>query len=273
MGADNQRGGLFPALLKHWRRQRGWSQLDLALVADVSSRHISFLETGRSTASAPMVMRLATALDVPLRHVNGLLRAAGHEAAYPEAEPGDQLPDEIQATLDLLGQHHDPFPLLVIDRKYDVLQYNRGAAVLLRAAAPNLVDPETQTVNLLRLTFDPEGARRTIVNFEELARDLLWRLQREVLAQPDDNPVRELLDEILAMPTVAEDWRHADLTVPSSPTIRLHLKTGPFDLKFLTLITAFQTPQTVALDELRIETWLPCDAATAEACKALVGER
>ncbi len=261
--------GLFPALLKHWRGKRGLSQLDLAIAAGVSGRHISFLETGRSAPSDKMVLRLAAALDVPLRHVNAMLQAAGHEPAYANDEGPQPLPDEIAAALRLMKDHHDPFPLIVIDRTYRVVDINAGALALFSAAVPDLPRSDPAGLNLARLTFDPKGARPALVNFDEVGRAFLWRLQREVLAEPDDGPLRELLDELMAMPTVADDWREADLSVPSSPALVIHLRAGDHDLRFVTMVTALQAPQAVQLDELRIETWFPSDAATAEACRAM----
>lgn len=269
MSGSEHRAGLFPALLKHWRGQRGLSQLDLALAAGVSSRHLSFLETGRSSPSPGMVLRLAAALDVPLRHANAMLQAAGHAPAYPEPEPGQALPDEIAGALQLMKDHHEPFPLVVVDRAYDVVDLNAGARALVAAAVPGLDPANTPGLNLARLTFDPRGVRGVLVNFEAIGPALLWRIQREVLADPDDGALRSLLDEILAMPTVDDGWRDVDLSVPSSPALVVHLRLGGRDLRFVTMVTAFQAPQAVLLDELRIETWFPSDEATAEACRAL----
>jgi transcriptional regulator with XRE-family HTH domain len=261
--------GLFPALLKHWRAQRGRSQLALALAADVSSRHISFLETGRSTPSAEMVRLLAATLDVPLRHVNAMLQAAGHAAAYPEPDQGQPLPEQVAWALQLMKAHHEPFPLIVVDRAYNIIDMNAGALTVFAALIPDLALAATPQLNLVRLTFDPHVAHRALVNFNEVGRALLWRLQREVLADPDNAPLREVLDDALAMPTVADDWREVDLTVPSLPALVVHLRGGGHDLRFMTMVTAFQAPQTVLLDELRIEAWFPCDAATTDACRAL----
>ena len=272
MNDGSLHAGLFPALLKHWRGRRGLSQLDLALAAEVSSRHVSFLETGRSAPSATMVLRLATTLDVPLRHINAMLQAAGHDPVYPESS-GQALPDEISAAVQLMKDHHEPFPLVVINRSYDLLDANVGAMALFGAVIEGFSEVsasgESPGLNLARLTFDPAGAQKALVNFDQVGRDLLWRLQREVLADPDDGPLRDLLDELLAMPTVADDWRDADLTVPSSPALIVHLRAGGLDLRFLTTVTAFQAPQAVQLDELRIETWFPVDEATADACRRL----
>lgn len=268
MASSQPRAGLFSALLKHWRRQRAMSQLDLALAADVSSRHVSFLETGRSLPSLEMVVRLADALDVPLRHVNAMLEAAGYSPRYLEPQPGASLPPEVARAVQLMKDHHEPFPLLVIDRRYDLLDLNRGAATILRAAMPFL-DPGRGRLNLIHLTFAPEGACKAIVNFEEVGRTLLWRLHREVLADPGDRELRERLDEALSMPTIAEDWRAPDLTASASPALVIHLRAGDRELRFLTTITAFQAPHTLQLDDLRIETWYPIDDATTATCRSL----
>ena len=271
----DRRAGLFPALLKHWRRQRGLSQLDLALAADVSARHVSFLETGRSNPSPEMVVQLARSLSVPLRQVNALLRAAGHEPLYDES--GDALPASVADALSLLKAHHEPFPLVVVDRTYDVLDMNQGAlllfAALLGGVAPGSgpTVPPGPALNLARLTFDPDGAQPFVANFAEIGRELLWRIQREVLADPDDGEMQALLDDLLAMPTIDAHWRQVDLLVPSDPALVLHLRGAGLDLRFLTMITAFQAPQNVAIEHLRIETWFPFDAATADACRQLAG--
>lgn len=275
MPHPDHRAGLFPALLKHWRRQRGLSQLDLALAADVSARHVSFLETGRSTPSAEMVVQLASSLGVPLRQVNALLRAAGHDPVYDESH--DALPAAVTDALSLLKAHQEPFPLVVVDRTYRVLDLNRGAlalfgAVLGTGAPEGPVDASAIAaldLNLARLTFDPNGAQPSLANFDQVGRELLWRIQREVLADPDDGEMSDLLDELLALPTVDPGWRQVDLLVPSDPALVLHLRADGLDLRFLTMITAFQAPQNVAVEHLRIETWFPYDEPTAEACRAL----
>ena len=126
-------------------------------------------------------------------------------------------------------------------------------------------------LNLARLTFDPGGAQPHLVNFDDIGRQLLWRIQREVLADPDDGELHTLLDELMAMPTVADDWRQVDLAVPSEPALVLHLRRDDLELRFLTTVTAFQAPQNVAVEQLHIEQWFPYDEATAEACRALAG--
>lgn len=179
MPDPGHRAGLFPALLKYWRRQRGLSQLDLALSADVSARHVSFLETGRSSPSTEMVLQLATTLGVPLRQVNVMLRAAGHEPHYDESDGA--LPAGVLDALSLLKNHHEPFPLIVVDRTYRVRDLNRAASVLLGMIL-GVPEPDPQgdpiqvealDLNLARLTFDPDGAQPLLVNFDEVGRELL----------------------------------------------------------------------------------------------------
>jgi transcriptional regulator with XRE-family HTH domain len=278
--------GLFPALLKHWRNKRGLSQLDLGVAADVSARHISFLETGRSNPSPEMVLLLGATLGVPLAQVNAMLRAAGHDPAFDE--PDDQaLPPSVAQAVELLKQHQEPYPLVVVDACYNVRDLNLGALRLFGL----LLDGDTsggapvddgpggdatggeagpvEQLNLARLCFDPDGAHPVIVNFDEVGRQLLWRIQREVLEQPDDGALRQLLDDLLAYATVADDWRQADLSVPSDPALVIHLRRHDLEFRFLTLVTAFQAPQNVAVEQLMIETWFPADQATVEAVAQL----
>lgn len=202
---------------------------------------------------------------------------AGHPAES-RAEPGqtprrqEQLEPPAQA-MGLLGvdQAHAP------DRTYRVLDLNHGALGLLGAIlgldAPDGPNASGEVaalgLNLARLTFDPNGAEPCLANFDEVGRQLLWRIQREALDDPDDGEIQDLLAELLTMPTVDPDWRHVDLQVPSDPALVLHLRGNGLDLRFLTMITAFQAPQNVAVHHLRIETWFPYDDASAEACREL----
>lgn len=273
MNETDPRAGLFPALLRYWRRQRGLSQLDLALAADVSARHVSFLETGRSSPSPEMVVLLGNTLGVPLRQVNAMLRAAGHEAIYGETH--DAIPASVQEAIGVMARHQEPYPLVVIDQTYRVVQANHGAAAILgfvMGAEPGSLDAgsvATMDLNLARLTFELAAMGGSIVNFDEVGRQLLWRIQREVLADPDDRELNRLLDDLLAMPTVDPDWRQVDLAVASDPALVLHLRRDDVDLRFLTTVTAFQAPQNVAVEHLRIESWFPYDDPTAEFCRRL----
>ncbi|QWC83863.1 helix-turn-helix transcriptional regulator [Nocardioidaceae bacterium] len=267
------------ALLRHWRGRRGMSQLDLAIAADVSSRHVSFVETGRSQPSAEMVLRLAAALEVPLRQTNVLLRAAGHPARF---EDTGALPPAVAATLQTMKEHHEPYPLIVLDRAYDVLDLNDAAARLLSGVLSSVLPgglattadadaPDQQRLNLARLTLDPALGGQIVLNHDAVARDLLWRVQRELLTDPDDERLRTVAEDLLATPGIPEDWRRPDPTAPSDPTLDLHLRVGEEVWSFRIVLSALLAPLEVALDELRIEQWFPADEVTRRGCQALAG--
>lgn len=268
MSNDDTSSELFPVLLRHWRNRRGFSQLDLASAADVSSRHISFLETGRSSPSQEMVVQLGRTLDVPLRHVNTMLDAAGHPAWYLESDTTDSLPPQVASALELMKEHHDPFPLLAVDRWYRILDMNSGAIALLSAVMGPAMANESE-LNLARFTFDPQGGHKVIANFDEVGPELYGRLQRELLSDPDQGERRALLDEIDTMGTVDPAWRVADPTQPSAPSLELRLHVGSEIWSFILMVTTLHAPLDATLEELRIETWFPSDARTADGCRQL----
>lgn len=256
--------GLFPAQMKFWRGRRGMSQLDLAMAADVSPRHVSFLETGRARPSEEMVLRLAAALRVPLRDQNALLHAAGFQEIFDTPEP-EQLSPPIARALERMLHVHDPFPMLVMDRHYHLVRSNRGSAALFArfVADPSALRPP---INLVRAVFDPQGARPFIVGWKELARELLGRIFRESLASPSDDGLAALLDDLLAYPGVPSDWRQPEFSSASEPVATVTLARDDTRLSFLTAVTAFSAPQNVTLEELRIESYFPLDEATESAC-------
>lgn len=258
---------LFAALLRHWRTRRGLSQLDLALAANVSARHVSFLETGRAQPSREMVLRLAATLDVPLRDQNALLHAAEFPAEF--AEPGlDELPRPLALAIDRMLAQHEPYPLTVLSRHYDVLRMNAGGARLFsRFVAAR--DALAQPLNVFAFVFDPRLGRPFIQGWDRLAREMVARLHREVLARPEDAQLSALLASLFRYEGVPEDWRQPDFSRPSEPTGEVRLRDGELALGFLTALTQFDAPQNVTLDELRIESYYPVDDATARACEAL----
>lgn len=253
---------LFPALLRHHRQRRGHSQLDLALAAEVSARHLSFLETGRAQPSREMVLRLASVLDVSVRDQNALLEAAGFATAV--AAPGEGMA-LVERALERMLAHQDPYPMAVVDRRYDVVRVNRGAAALLGRVVQ---DPTAPAGNLFHVVFDPRLARGAIVDWERTARTLLSRLYRESLSDP---ALVDLVQELLAHPDVPASFRHPDLDTPSEPTMVLRLRVEGEVLSFLTTMTLFSAPHNVTLDELRMETYFPLDEATAAACARIAG--
>lgn len=260
--------GLFPALIRHWRGRRGLSQLDLALAADVSPRHVSFLETGRAQPSREMILRLAAALGVPLRDQNALLTAAGFPPAFEEPGLKEGLPPALRLALDRMMEAQEPYPLAVMNRRYDVLETNRaGAALLSRfVAEPAAAAPP---MNLFRTLFDARLARPFVMEWERVARLMLARLHREVLERPNDEELAALLRALFEYPGVPEGWQQPDLALPSEPCLTIRLRRDALELAFVTTVTAFSAPQNVTLEELRIESYFPLDDATRRACERL----
>jgi transcriptional regulator with XRE-family HTH domain len=259
---------LFPALLRHWRTRNGLSQLDLALAADVSPRHLSFLETGRAQPSREMVLRLGATLGVPLRDQNAMLRAAGFGDEFPEPSLEGGLPSGITQAIGRMLRQHEPFPMTVLDRRYYLLQSNEGAA---RLFARFVADPTALPArpNVFTALFDPRLARPFIVDWPQVARTSVSRLHREVLARSTDAELSALLRSLFEYPDVPQSWRQPDFSTPSDPTLTLRLRRDDLELGFLTTLTVFNAPQNITLEELCIESYFPLDEATAQACARL----
>lgn len=245
------------------------SQLDLALGANVSARHVSFLENSRAAPSREMVLRLATTLSVPFRDQNALLRSAGFDSAFAEPDLFEGgLPAGIVGAIEGMLQKHEPYPMIVLDRAYNLLRSNAGAAQLL---ARFVSDPTSlpSPVNAFTLLFDPRLSRSFVVDWEKTARALVSRLHREVLAQPESEALQTLLASLFEFPGVPETWRQPDFGSESEPIMVLRLRKDDLELAFLTTVTAFNAPQNVTLEELRIESYFPLDAPTRVACEAM----
>jgi transcriptional regulator with XRE-family HTH domain len=258
---------LFPALLRYWRGCRGLSQLDLALLADVSPRHVSFLESGRSKPSEAMVSRLMAALAVPLRDQNQALLAAGFPARFPEPGLHEVAPDVEDAITRMMHQQ-EPYPLTVLSPGYDVLRRNRAAGALFGhfiAEPAHLPTP----LNMFSLIFDPRLARPHVANWEQVARHMLARLHRELLQRRANRSLGCLLERVLTYPDVPAAWRQPDLSTPCASTLQIQLHRDDLAVGFLTTLTVFSAPQQVTLDELRIEAYFPLDEETRYACNRL----
>lgn len=264
---QQQQRSPFGAQLREWRHRRRMSQLDFALDAEISQKHLSFIETGRSVPSRDMVVRLAEALDVPLRDRNAMLVAAGYAPLYAARDLGDRSLAPARAAIDLLLRGHEPFPALAIDRHWTMLSANGAARALLALVSePTLLSPP---INVLRLTLHPQGLAPAIVNFGEWRRHLLDRLKRQIRASADPDLVM-LLGELEAYPgeTAApgparDDPDFADIFVP------LRLVEAGRQLSFFSTTTVFGTPVDVTLAEIAIESFFPADEATRD---ALVGQ-
>lgn len=261
---------LFPALLKYWRHARGLSQLDLSLAADVSTRHVSFLETGRANPSREMVLILGNTLQVPLREQNVMLVAAGLEKAFEEPGLDQSLASPVGQVLQRMLDKHEPYPMVVVNWNYDVLMMNRAASGLMMQLIANPASLR-YPINLLEMVFDPNLARPFIKNWEPVARALLARLHREVLLKPHQQRLHELIETVLSYPEVPPDWRLPDFSQASEAVLTLDIQKDDTALCFLTTISALNAPHNVTLEEILIESYFPMNEQTERACQQSLG--
>ncbi|GGY86083.1 transcriptional regulator [Streptomyces olivaceoviridis] len=254
-------------LLRAWRERRRISQLDLALRADSSARHISFIETGRSRPSEEMVLRLAEQLDVPVRERNALLLAAGYAPRYPETPLDDPALDALRDGLERLIRGYEPYPALVVDAGYTVVAANRGIALLLDGVPEELMVP---VPNAMRLTLHPQGMAPRIRNLRQWRGHLLAQMEREIALHRSDR-LRALYEEVAAYP-VPEEPSGGE---PAEPVpyfaLPLRIEHAGRILSFVSSISTFNTPMDVTVAELAIETFLPADPATAKYLHTLAG--
>jgi transcriptional regulator with XRE-family HTH domain len=248
-------------MLREWRCRRRLSQLELALEADVSSRHLSFVETGRSRPSAEMVLHLAERLDVPLRGRNDLLRAAGYAPAYGQRALDAAEMRPVRDAIEQVLSGHEPYPAFVVDWHWDLVSANRALASLVEGAAAHLLEPP---VNVLRLCLHPEGVAPRIINLPQWRAQLLERLRRDTFATGD--PVLNALHAELAA------YPNGDPAQPLDPTfaevaLPLRVRDGHRELSFISTRTSFGNPLDVTVGELSIESFFPTDERTAEAMR------
>ncbi|MBB5134338.1 transcriptional regulator with XRE-family HTH domain [Thermocatellispora tengchongensis] len=255
-------------LLRSWRQRRRVSQLDLAIAAGVSARHISFLETGRARPSREMVMRLADNLGVPLRHRNRLLVAAGFAPAYRERPVDAPEMGAVRAALDKILAGHEPYPALVVDRGWHLVAANRAAGLFLEGMPDHLLEPP---INVMRLSLHPDGLAARMVNLPEVRASLLYNLRRQADAS-GDGVLAELHDEIAAYRYPGVDVNVARLPGAADILVPLRVRHGDAVLSLFTTIAAFGTPVDVTVSELAIEMFWPNDEATAAALRAWAGE-
>jgi transcriptional regulator with XRE-family HTH domain len=248
-------------LLREWRQRRRLSQLELALDAGVSARHLSFLETGRSRASREMVLRLADELDVPLRERNRLLLAAGHAPAYVERRLDEPEVEPVREALQRVLDGHDPYPAVVVDRWWNLVAANASIGLLTRYVAPALLEPP---VNVLRASLHPDGLAPRIVNLAEWRGHLLERLRRQVELTGDEALAalqRELRRYPAPPPAPHGDGPAGEIAVP------LRVATEEGELAFISTVATFGTAVDITVAELAIEAFFPADAATAAALR------
>jgi len=239
-------------LLRQWRHRRQLSQLDLAIAADVSPRHVSLVETGKSRPSAEMVLRLAEQLDVPLRERNALLLAAGFAPRYDERPLGSTALSMARAAVERVLRAHEPYPALAFDRNWDIVMTNRALDPFLAGIAPELLEPP---MNLLRLGLDPRGLAGLVVNLGDTRRVFRSRVRRQLAAAPNER-LTALYQELLG-PDDGGEVAEADVVIP------MVIRVDGAELRMFSTITTFGTPLDLTLEDLAVESYYPADEATA----------
>ncbi|HYB43378.1 MAG TPA: helix-turn-helix transcriptional regulator [Candidatus Methylomirabilis sp.] len=268
--APNRAGeSAFGQLLRQWRGRRRMSQLDLAGEAGVSARHLSFVETGRSQPSREMVMLLTQALDVPLRDRNDLLTVAGYAPIYRETRLESPALALARRALDFVLRQQEPYPALLLDRHWNVLQVNEGSARVQKAFLDPAAVAELGPPNAMRLMFHPRAFRPYIANWEATAASLIQWLHRDALGGFADAQARGLLEELLSYPGVPRHWRTIDLEASTAPFLPIEFRKGGLTLRYFTMLTGLGTPYDITLQELRIECFFPADEATEELSRRL----
>lgn len=248
--------------IREWRQLRRRSQMDLALDAEISTRHLSFIETGRSNPSRDMVLLIADHLEVPLRERNAMLLAGGFAPVYGERALDDPELAAARRAVDIVLRGHEPYPALAIDRHWNLVAANSAVGPLIGSAAPELLAPP---VNVLRLSLHPDGLAPIILNLAEWRAHLLERLKRQVAATADTG-LGELLDELRSYPAAEGTGSFSEL---GGVIIPMRIASPIGELSFFSTTTVFGTPMDITLAELAIESFFPADEATAQRLRTL----
>jgi transcriptional regulator with XRE-family HTH domain len=246
-------------LIREWRQRRRLSQLDLAIEADISARHLSFVETGRSRPTSQMILRLAEHLDIPLRERNALLLAGGYAPAYPRHGLDEPELAAVRTALAQILAGHQPYPALVVNRWWELADANASVAVLTAGTAEWLLEPP---VNVLRVGLHPDGMAPRIANLAQWRGHLLDRLRRQAAATADPR-LAELHQELSGYPG-GQDQAPAGASV----VVPLRYRYNGSELSLFSTTTVIGTPRDVTIDELAIEAFYPADQATAEVLQA-----
>jgi transcriptional regulator with XRE-family HTH domain len=264
-------------LLRRWREARHLSQLDLALDAEVSARHISFLETGRAEPSREMLLTLSNVLDVPLRERNFLLLAAGYAPIYGETSLDDPRMTQVRAAVEVILKSNDPRSALAHDRHWNVVMANtafvRFLTLTMGKEPAGLTPLKVSTaprLNVLRLLFDPNGMRKIILNWEAIAKSLLNEAYRR-LAWARDETLKNLIAELLTYPGVPARWREPELEAPHDLILPMELNIGGKIARMFSTVTTVATPHDVTLQELHVEVFYAADAETESVLQAYEG--
>jgi len=254
----------FASRLRAWRQKRGLSQMELAIEAEVSQRHVSFLELGRTAPSRRMVLHLCAALDVPLREQNAMLLAAGFAPVWRQSALGTQDMAMIDRALDFMLGQHEPFPAFVLDRQWNLLRANRGgerfAGFLL--GLPTFVPDPAAPANLADAFLAPEPMRPLFTNWDEVVSYFLRTVRADALADGTDE-TRNLLQRLLAYPDVPEIFETAQAEIGPDPVLAMNIEKGDVAMRLFTTLATLGTPLNVTAQEIRIECFFPADEASA----------
>lgn len=253
-------------LLQYWRKARSLSQLALAAEAEVSPRHLCFIETGRAAPSRDMVLLLAEALRVPLRERNALLLAAGFAPMFVESSLDDPSLAAVRSAVNAILRQQEPYPAVVMNRRWNVVDSNAAATHFFKRAL-NGREPGDAASNVLRLMFHPDGLRPSVANWEAVGPALIQRVHREAAGGVVDAETQALVEELLGYPGVPKAWRSPDPRVTLTPVLPVTFVVDGITFNYFSAVTVLGTALDITLQELRIESFFPCDQATAEAAR------
>ena len=253
----------FGSLLRQWRNARRMSQQQLAIESEVSTRHISYVENGKSAPSREMVLILASALDLPLRERNSLLSTAGFAPVYRETNLSAPEMQPVRHAFDTILAHHEPYPAIVLTRAWDVVNMNQAFMRLFAFLLEPPVDPIVAQ-NIMHALFHPQGVRPYVANWEEVASFLIDRLYREAIIELETSESRKLLDALLDYPGVPARMHEVDLAAAPKVCITVNLEKDGTRLALFSTLTTLGTPLDVTAQELRIESYFPANDVTGE---------
>ena len=260
----------FGRLLRHWRTTRRMSQLGLATEAGISTRHLSFLETGRAQPSREMVQLLAGMLDVPLLERNALLVSAGYAPVYGERPLAAPELAHVRRALEYTLRQQEPYPALVMNGQFDIVMRNDASRRIFEVFRGPVRDD--QTINGIRTVFDPNGLRPYIANWDEMAECMLQSLQREIALTASAELV-QLRDELLSYPGVPSRLGGLTASVGEPPLINLHLRKGNLSLAFFSAVTFLSRARDITLHDLKVECFFPADSVTEQFTRSLASTR
>ncbi len=249
-------------LLRHYRQARGLSQLSLSGMADVSTRHISYVENGKAKPSREMLLTLSAALELPLRERNTLLVSAGFAPVYGETPLEAPEMAHVRAAAQCILDSLEPNGAVLLGGQWQVLQVNAGAMRMLTTFCPDATNLPELGTSLMRLLFDPKGLKPCIANWDEVVRHIVHRLQRDAAAESERGVARRALADVLTYPGVPHALRQPMLSTPPELVIPVHLRRGDLEIRLFTTLTTLGTPLDITTEEIRIESYFPADEAS-----------